>query len=76
MKARVIWVLGYELCTAALCASEVRLQLPLARTAYQCNESIPLTVLRTGSQVQGGRELGLRLAATDSRLTALTRPEP
>ncbi len=66
MKARLLLLLSFAFCSAALCASEVRLLLPLARTAYQCNENIPLSVLRSGAPSRKDEELKLRLSATDN----------
>ena len=72
MNARSFLPLGFGLCATALCGAEVRLQLPLARTAYQCNESIPLTVLRSGAQSQRDGELMLRLSAGDGSSLTFT----
>ncbi len=66
MKARLLLVLGFEFCSSALLASEVRLLLPLARTAYQDNENVPLSFLRFGAPSQSGRELRVKLSATDT----------
>jgi hypothetical protein len=78
VKARLLLLLGWGFCTAALCKAEVSLQLPLARTAYQCNESVPLTVLRSGAQEQGGGELMLKLRAThgSSLMSTFTGTKP
>jgi len=65
MNTRLLLLLSSGFCTTALCAPEVRLQLPLARTAYQCNESIPITVLRSAAQSPHDGELELKLSAND-----------
>jgi hypothetical protein len=72
MNARSFLPLGFGLCATALCGAEVRLELPQERTAYQCNESIPLTVLRSGAQSQREGELALRLSAGDGSALTFT----
>jgi hypothetical protein len=74
MNARILLLMSFELCSAVLGAAEVRLLLPLGRTVYQCNESVPLTVLWLGAQAQSGGELLLRLTATDDSCLTFTFP--
>jgi hypothetical protein len=50
---------------AAFAAPEIRLHLPLARTAYQCNELIDIDVLRSSSGNLPGGDLALNLAGED-----------
>ncbi len=66
MKARLLLLLGFACCSGALYPSEVRLLLPGARTAYQCNEQVPLTVVRSAPPSRNGGELTVKLSPTDA----------
>jgi len=74
MNALLVLLLGLGFCTATLCQAEVKLLLPLARTAYQCNENIPLTVLRSGTPAKGSGDLGLKLTGTDGSCLTFSFP--
>ena len=70
----MLLLLGFGFCAETLCKADVALQLPLARTAYQCNENIPFAVLRSGAQAQNGGEIGLKLTGTDGSSLTFTFP--
>jgi len=53
---------------------ELRLLLPLDRTAYQTNESIPVAVVRSSAQALGASELAVALAGDDGSRMAFSWP--
>ena len=59
-------------CAAA--APELKLLLPLQRTAYQCNEPIHLSVVRTGADELPGGDLVLSLSGQDGSHLTFTFP--
>src|SRR5512137_2374996 len=60
--------------TSSVClsAAELKLRLPLARTAYQCNERIDLAVLRSAAEALPASDLMLKLAGNDGSRFAFT----
>lgn len=59
-------------CCTAFAAPDVRLHLPLARDAYQCNELIDLTVLRSNAGNLSAGDLALTLTCADGSRLAFT----
>jgi len=53
---------------------ELRMLLPLDRTAYQTNESIPVAVLRSSAQALAASELAVALAGDDGSRMAFSWP--
>ena len=59
---------------ASLSAAELKLSLPLNRTAYQTNERIDLSVLRTADKALSAGELVLKVHGEDGSELAFTFP--
>jgi hypothetical protein len=64
------------LAAAGASAVEVRILLPLGRTAYQTNERIEVSVLRTSSEALPASQFKLTLAGDDGSRAALVFPSP
>jgi hypothetical protein len=62
------------LCAVSFCEAGVSLHLPLARTAYQCNEEVPVTILRSGGEAWTGGALELALIGEDGSSLGFTFP--
>src|SRR3954469_16376163 len=69
--------LGFVLFVApAAGAAEVKVLLPLGRTAYQTNEWIDVSVARTAAQALASSELKLTLTGKDGSVIATTFTTP
>jgi hypothetical protein len=65
--------LGLVLClTPAARAAEVKIILPLGRTAYQTNEWIDVSVVRSGTEALAKSELKLTLTGKDGSVATAT----
>jgi hypothetical protein len=64
------------LLTPAAPAAELKLLLPLGRTAYQTNEWIDVSVLRQATQPLSGGDLTLHAAGADGSRLSFTFPVP
>lgn len=64
MKALVVFAMLVVETSSAL-AAEVRVALPLGRTAYQTNEAVELAVIRSSDQPLAGGDLVLTLTGGD-----------
>src|SRR5437763_14237713 len=62
--------------TAPAAAAELKLLLPLGRTAYQTNEWLAVSVVRSGAQDLPAATLALSLSAADGGRVAVTFPLP
>jgi hypothetical protein len=62
------------LLASPLCAAELKVLLPLGRTAYQTNEWIDLGIVRKGDEALKPSELKLTLTGTDGSTIAATFP--
>lgn len=75
MNGRLLWIIGLIVAAGSYGAhgANLKIILPLGRSAYQTNESIDVSVVRTGDKLDAGK-LELTLTGTDGGKIACTFP--